>query len=371
MSNKTFKVFVDKMGGNAANTYIGNEGELFYDPQTTTLRMSDGSTPGGIVVSSGTSGSTGEVTFEGVKVIGSGANSGDGNGYSTLELVPDINLYDNDQYIIVDPTVPSHIHLRAGGVQGQSGAELFIGGEEVYLKVNDNTGVAIENTQIRDQYYAYDDSPPGFANCTWFANSGNYFVQYTTTNPTLVAHTNIFPSNQLNELIVSHSGNQQTVLKSAGWSGTVGDVYTIQVDQAPPSSPTSITYFEYRLFSSFSSGFYVQDDKIVAEAHDEIDLVAGKTFKVRTYSTTDSVEITTNDDNDAHTWQFQANGMLVFPHGAPFSVRDTPPTSSVGAAGDLEGMAAYDATYHYYCIANFDGVTNIWRRSAWDGSPSW
>lgn len=53
MSNKTFKAFVDKMGGTSASNYIGNEGELFYDPTTTTLRVSDGSTPGGVVLSSG------------------------------------------------------------------------------------------------------------------------------------------------------------------------------------------------------------------------------------------------------------------------------------------------------------------------------
>lgn len=51
MANKTYVAFVDKQGGTTASSYIGNEGELFYDPSTTTLRVSDGSTPGGTVVS--------------------------------------------------------------------------------------------------------------------------------------------------------------------------------------------------------------------------------------------------------------------------------------------------------------------------------
>lgn len=51
VSNKTFKTYVDKMGGTAANTYIGIEGELFYDPTTTQLRISDGVTQGGNVFS--------------------------------------------------------------------------------------------------------------------------------------------------------------------------------------------------------------------------------------------------------------------------------------------------------------------------------
>jgi hypothetical protein len=48
MANKTFKLTADKMGGRQASDYIGNEGEIFYDPTTTSLRMSDGSTAGGL-----------------------------------------------------------------------------------------------------------------------------------------------------------------------------------------------------------------------------------------------------------------------------------------------------------------------------------
>jgi hypothetical protein len=50
MANKTFKLFADKMGGRTASDYIGNEGEIFYDPTTTSLRISDGSTAGGMSI---------------------------------------------------------------------------------------------------------------------------------------------------------------------------------------------------------------------------------------------------------------------------------------------------------------------------------
>lgn len=63
MANKTYVAFVDKQGGTPATSYIGNEGELFYDPTTTTLRVSDGSTPGGTVVSAGGGANTGDITF--------------------------------------------------------------------------------------------------------------------------------------------------------------------------------------------------------------------------------------------------------------------------------------------------------------------
>ena len=49
MSNTTFKLFADKMGGKAATAYIGTAGEIFYDIDgATPIRLSDGVTPGGI-----------------------------------------------------------------------------------------------------------------------------------------------------------------------------------------------------------------------------------------------------------------------------------------------------------------------------------
>jgi hypothetical protein len=29
-------------------------------------------------------------------------------------------------------------------------------------------------------------------------------------------------------------------------------------------------------------------------------------------------------------------------------------------------MVAFDSTYFYYCIATYDGTTNIWKRHSYD-----
>jgi hypothetical protein len=66
---------------------------------------------------------------------GSGADSGDGAGLDTIKLIPDAELhrnggsYGNDQYIVIDPTAPNHIHIRAGGTIDESTADLILGGE--------------------------------------------------------------------------------------------------------------------------------------------------------------------------------------------------------------------------------------------------
>jgi len=41
----------------------------------------------------------------------------------------------------------------------------------------------------------------------------------------------------------------------------------------------------------------------------------------------------------------------------------TPPSSSVGASGDIAGMISYDSSYFYICVGNYDAHTSIWTRT--------
>ena len=43
-------------------------------------------------------------------------------------------------------------------------------------------------------------------------------------------------------------------------------------------------------------------------------------------------------------------------------------STSIGASGDKAGMVAFDNSYIYRCTADYDGVTNVWKRVAWSGS---
>ena len=59
-------------------------------------------------------------------------SQGDGiENFDTIKLIPDAELhyndgeYGNDQYIVIDPTGPNHIHIRAGGAIDASSANLF------------------------------------------------------------------------------------------------------------------------------------------------------------------------------------------------------------------------------------------------------
>ena len=48
--NTTFRSFVEKLGGTDASEFVGDEGDLFWKPEDASLRISDGTTPGGVAV---------------------------------------------------------------------------------------------------------------------------------------------------------------------------------------------------------------------------------------------------------------------------------------------------------------------------------
>lgn len=57
-----------------------------------------------------------------------------------INLVPGMQYAYTDQYVVVDPTAPNHIHLRGGGAIDNSSAELYLGGEDNHFMVYDPAG---------------------------------------------------------------------------------------------------------------------------------------------------------------------------------------------------------------------------------------
>ena len=48
--NTTYRFFVEKLGGSNPANFVGNSGEVFYDPNDSSLKISDGSTAGGKLI---------------------------------------------------------------------------------------------------------------------------------------------------------------------------------------------------------------------------------------------------------------------------------------------------------------------------------
>ena len=96
--NTTHRILVERLGGTDATTFIGNEGEVFYDPNNPVLKLSNGSTPGGLSV--------------GITTIAGGAISG-GSGSGTA--IPLTN-----QYAVLDSAINTNNKFTlANGQEGQ------------------------------------------------------------------------------------------------------------------------------------------------------------------------------------------------------------------------------------------------------------
>lgn len=63
------------------------------------------------------------------------------------------------------------------------------------------------------------------------------------------------------------------------------------------------------------------------------------------------------------SWRFFQSGITQFPV-APA------PATSVGQTGDVAGLVALTQSYFYFCVAPYDGSSDIWKRIAWP-SETW
>jgi len=164
------------------------------------------------------------------KVLGKGvfyggnADSGDGAGLDTIKLIPDSELYRNqvsDQYIIIDPTFPNHIHIRAGGEIDSSSAQLILGGEKNSVIVSDSLDAVIITT---------DAGENGVSAWTFNNNGSLTFpdatIQTTAWNPDNVDWAAIVGTTiQANGLPVGTRFTQPVPTTSQGAVGdTIGSV---------------------------------------------------------------------------------------------------------------------------------------------------
>jgi hypothetical protein len=129
-------------------------------------------------------GSQGYLTLPGGgEIINSPNSSGDGSGYSTLKLDPD-NTLETDQYIIIDPTGPNHVHIRAGGTQDNSGAELILGAEKTNVKVSDYYGRVTISTSSENHTFTRTNEE--IAESSTFSNNDSLDL-YNVAEPGWVA----------------------------------------------------------------------------------------------------------------------------------------------------------------------------------------
>lgn len=353
----------------------------------------------GVSVLGGGNANTGDVTFDGVKVIGAGTASGDGNGYATLELVPDNNLYGNDQYLVIDPTSPGHIHIRSGGAQDASNAQLFLGGENTHVRIIDGDNAIRMSHQQSSQLSSVTlTAGVDYSTAEWIDDGGNYSIVFNDVQQsTLDAIWGL--SGSLNTFEIYDGVSYTTI---AGYYGSstpgVGQTASLSVGQAPATTPTTVVSVTLNSIGITASYVEVSGTDVRIEAQDDVRIFSRDTFLLANYSTSDPVVISTDYNGTDHRWEFRNDGVLEIPSngdiirggvsvipnlatvatsGSYNDLNDKPsllyrqvavPSTSKGAVGDSIGDIAFDGGYIYYCTAIYvDGIADIWKRVSWSG----
>lgn len=163
-------------------------------------------------------------------------SSGDGNGYDTLRLIPDAELEEFDQYLIIDPTQTNHIHIRAGGEQDKSTADLILGGEKTNVTVSDASGQVRINTKIPPQLVTYANIAPAEL-------SGLLIVAAGQSDP------------QVGDYI-DYNGSRYTVVNFAEENPGEITVYAVNTQVTPQQSFPADGQVSYTFSRDYSFGPY-------------------------------------------------------------------------------------------------------------------
>jgi hypothetical protein len=243
---------------------------------------------------------------------GSGDDSGDGAGLDTIKLIPDSELhynsgsYGNDQYIIVDPTGgdPGHIHLRAGGTQDASTADLYLGGELTCVRVSDTSGiVTVRTTNVGDPNITLDWS---------FQSDGNLYFPGIGNNRIGESEPGLVVSSD-NSVVLQSNNTGESKELTFGPDGSL--VFPSGAGQINPQV-------------SDGPGLQVEADG--------------------------DFEIKVADSEDTAIWSFEPSGSISFPDG---SVQTTAYTGSEN--GTVTGIESEDAVEIRVNLT--DSTTRIWR----------
>ena len=206
---------------------------------------------------------------------GGDADSGDGEGYDTIKLVPDEELRRNgsDQYVIIDPTAPNHIHIRAGGTIDNSNADLFLGGERNNVKVSD----VYNNVQITTDF-------DGTSTRTWtFNNNGSLQLPGSSNGLIGESEPGVVVFSDLGFAVVTNANTEG----SKSWIFDTNGILTFPNNALVDSADSNI---EFRGMSNFN-------------------VEAGGV-----------VNIVTDSQGAGHSWQFGDDGSLILPDNAKINV---------------------------------------------------
>jgi len=252
-----------------------------------------------------------------------GNSSGDGFGYTTLKLVPDSTLTGGDQYVIIDPTAPNHIHIRAGGTQDNSSAQIFLGGERSHVNVWDNGGVRMQ-TVTQQTTGTFNLSSLDFSSATinYDGGYGSYVVTINDPNPT--CFTAVYGLTNLSYIEAYDGAITYTLTYGGGSSTPGGGPIVFTINETPPSSPIFLQTLYIQNQQDVQSYAEVAGTDFNVDVKDDVRITGSDVVTIRNRSNSEPITIRTDFDGTDKIWSFGAGGNLEVPGNILYTAGASP-----------------------------------------------
>lgn len=236
-------------------------------------------------------------------------SSGDGSNYDTIKIVPDSGLieqqYHEDQYLIIDPTQPNHIHIRAGGVQDASTADLFLGAERTGIKVSDSTGDVTIKSKNPDTTNIYENG--GGFEPTVLAIVGDLSYIQPDANFSVDVDGTLYQIDAVNY----NSGTNVTQITATPATFVTGMSYMIHESNGENSwTFTDNGYINGPAMGSLlvSGILNANGDLYIGSSDDNVSVSSGASINL---NANNAVRVTTDGGDSA--WDFSIDGKLYGP----------------------------------------------------------
>lgn len=278
---------------------------------------------------------------------------------STMVLTPDANY--NSQVLVLDPTAPGHIHLRAYAFSNidEPAANIFLGGEDTAFEVTSGA-----NNEVRihsgGNTWTFDNAGnltlPGNTFAVNYANGTQVSISGANTG-NIIFDQSVIESNESNAYInlnASGSGilslgtNDQSNVRIVTDEGNVNNQWTFDTTGNLTIPSTSGGFI--KTASNASIGIVAMDNGTNNPAQ-LLSMNVGNgnaTSIVSAYAT--NVAIQTNASGAINTWQFDNAGNLTLPgnisgntNGYTIGYLNIPQVAASNTT-----IALTDAGKHYY-----------------------
>jgi hypothetical protein len=299
-------------------------------------------------------------------LYGANKDSADQSGLNTIKLIPNEDIQ-SDQYLIIEPTTPNHIHIRAGGTQDNSTAQLILGGEETNVSIYDVDGIVRIATSYRNTAILLANE--SVATSSTFTSTTNeelfdiISVGWRVTDNNVTAEITAKDNPEPGVITFSVAEpdffipNYSYTFRPPADSGSDGDVQWSFTPNGVLYGPVMGGGVKVSALGNAQAGeqlgiysnqapLYILGDKDVTIASDSGDIIL-------------------NANDAAYLGDATSPGNQIATLADRAYVRVNVPTTSLGQAGDVAHYVADDTSHHYFCTGTYDGTTHIWKRVAW------